>query len=50
MTKESKSIEELYEIMEMINYEMSVRNSEADDYGGDYELGVNFVMTFCYSD
>lgn len=28
MTKESKSIEELYEIMEMINYEMSVRNSD----------------------
>ncbi|CAD8170560.1 unnamed protein product [Paramecium pentaurelia] len=28
MTKEAKSIEELYEIMEMINYEMSVRNSD----------------------
>ncbi|CAD8070763.1 unnamed protein product [Paramecium primaurelia] len=28
MTKEARSIEELYEIMEMINYEMSVRNSD----------------------
>ena len=28
MTKDARSIEELYEIMEMINYEMSVRNSD----------------------
>lgn len=28
MTKDARSIEELYEIMEMINYEMNVRNSD----------------------
>lgn len=28
MAKESKSIDELYDVMEMINYEMSVRNND----------------------
>ncbi len=28
MTKDARTIEELYDIMEMINYEMSVRNND----------------------
>ena len=28
MTKDARTINELYEIMEMINYEMSVRNGD----------------------